>query len=166
MQADLPHMPSDIINTWLIPHYNRFGWPPKIDNEWRFILGPGNDLSFLQQLTWHHQEIALTPQKLKSSDRQRIIDMFRTHVLGQRTIYSSMCDGPERFRNCCDYIKSNKKFPHPVVLMQRPDGYEVFDGNHRLTSFFYLYGWFKVENDETRDPALSDVQCCWIGSLR
>ena len=51
MQADLPNLPVEIIDTWHLTFYKSFGWPPRIDNEWRYVLGPGNDRIFLQGLT-------------------------------------------------------------------------------------------------------------------
>jgi hypothetical protein len=165
MQADLPNMPTDVIDIWLSTFYNRFGWPPELDNEWRYVLGQGNDLAFLQKLAWQQQEIQLSPELLEPSSRQMIVDLFRTYVLGHTTIYTSMSDGPERFRSCCEFIRSHKKFPRPVVLRQSTNGYHILDGNHRLTAFFYLFGWFNIKNDETPDPELSDVQTTWIGTL-
>jgi hypothetical protein len=50
IRADLPDMPDEVISIWLSIHFGRFGWPPKIDNDWRYVLGLGRDLKFLQSL--------------------------------------------------------------------------------------------------------------------
>jgi hypothetical protein len=46
IKNDLPQTPDDVIDIWLTTHFERFGWPPRISNEWRYILGLGNDLEF------------------------------------------------------------------------------------------------------------------------
>ena len=45
MKADLPNWPDDVIDGWLVTFYNRFGWPPRGDNDWRYIIGRNRDLA-------------------------------------------------------------------------------------------------------------------------
>ncbi len=95
MQADLPNMPAEIIDIWLLTHYKRFGWPPRVDNDWRYILGSGNDLSFLQRHSWQRPEIRLSPERLAPTSQEMTVDLFRTYVLGHTTFYTVIGDGPD-----------------------------------------------------------------------
>jgi hypothetical protein len=159
-------MPDEIIDMWLVPQYRRFGWPPTLTNDWRYVLLPGNDLRFLQNIVWKQEPVSLSPQRLEPTSQQMISDMFRTYVLNRITAYTAIVDGPQRFRSCCEYIKANKVFPRPVALLETINGFRVLDGHHRLTALFYLYGCFEIDNDETSDPTISDTQTAWVGTLR
>ena len=88
--------------------------------------------------------------------------MFRGHILQELTHLSMMSDGTQRFRNCCAYLKTHGVYPHPIVLQRTDAGYFVLDGNHRLAAYFYLYGYFVVENDETPDFNVRELQEAWI----
>ncbi len=70
LKADLPNTPEEVISVWLLTHFKRFGWSPQVDNDWRYILGLGNGLQFLQGLNWNKATIALTPNMLCERWRQ------------------------------------------------------------------------------------------------
>jgi hypothetical protein len=93
-----------------------------------------------------------------------IVDMFRAHVLKERTIFSSMSDGAERFNSACAFLKAHGKFPRPIVLEVSTDGFRVRDGFHRLTAFFYLYGYFKIENGEVPCLEVTAEQEVWVAN--
>ena len=167
IKADLPNTPDDIINTWLLTYFKKLGWQPKIDNDWRYILGVGRGLEFLQSMQWHKDCIEITPNNLTPKSLGIIIDLFNTHVLRQHTVYSVMMgDGLGRFNRCVAYLKEYGEFPCPVILEQTDNGYRVLDGNHRITAYFYLYGYFKIENDETPCMNVADKQFTWIGKIK
>ncbi len=73
-----------------------------------------------------------------------------------------MSDGPERFNSCCTYMKEHGVFPQPIMLLSTPNGYDVLDGNHRLAAFFYLYGYFNIENAEIPCLKVANEQEVWI----
>ena len=165
MKADLPDMPDEVIDGWLATHYNRFGWPPRVDNEWRYVLRPGNDLSYLQGLKWQKEAMHLPPQALSPKDLQIVTDLYETHVLNRQTFYTMMMsDGRERFTRCCEYLKEHGTFPHPVILQRRTEGFWILDGNHRLTAYFHLYGYFNVGSPESFNLAVKQQQEFWVAS--
>ena len=61
-------------------------------------------------------------------------------------------------------MKEHGHFPRPIILGTNRNGFDVLDGNHRLTAYFYLYGYFQVENDETPALNVSEQQEVWIAS--
>jgi hypothetical protein len=165
IKADLPNFPEEVIDGWLMTHFKRFGWPPKVGNDWRYILRPGNDLSYLQNLKWQKKKIKLTPSLLSPDDLYAVTSLFRSHVLKQTTFFSvMMSDGHERFKSCCAYLKEHGRFPKPVVLEMRPEGLWILDGNHRMTAFLYLYGYFKIEDPSIPCLNVQDEQEVWMAT--
>lgn len=167
IQRDLPDLPHDVAEKWLLPmtHRPNFGWPPTLTSEWRFVLGRGNDIAYLKALSWKQHELALKPTMLRPEDMKMIIGLFQAHVLKQPNLYSaSMSDGAERFRKCCDYLKEHGTFPWPVVLQGIEGVYRVLDGAHRLCAFFYLYGYFNIQNEETPSLKVAEKQAYWIAT--
>lgn len=164
IRTDIPNTPDDVIDIWLIPHFKRFHWPPTAGNEWRYVLGLGNDLAWLQSLTWAKSIVALSPKLLSPKGLETVVTLSRTHLLGEATAISTMSDSYARFRRCCNFLKQHGSFPRPIILGTSRDGFDVLDGNHRLSAYFYLYGYFDVENDETPALNVSEQQEVWIAS--
>jgi hypothetical protein len=93
-----------------------------------------------------------------------IVGLLQTYVLNQPTMYSTITDGPARFRRCCDFLKEHGTFPRPVVLENIGSRLDVLDGHHRLTAFFFLYGYFKVEHPDVGWPTVQAEQDVWVAS--
>lgn len=164
IKTDLPETPDEVIDIWLSTFFRRFGWPPRNDNDWRYVLRGSKDLAYLQSLQWEKKAIELRPDILHPEDLNIIIGLFSTHVLGQRTVFSSMSDGARRFNAAKDYLKENGVFPRAIVLGSSSQGYHVLDGSHRMTAFLYLYGFFNVQNEEVPCLNVKQLQEVWIGS--
>lgn len=164
IRTDAPNTPDDVIDIWLVPHFNRFGWPPTQSNQWQYVLGRGNDLGWLKSLAWTKSTIALSPELLSPKGLETVVTLSRTHLLSETTALSMMSDSYARFRSCCDYLKQHGRFPRPIILGASRDGFDVLDGNHRLTAYFYLYGYFEVEKEETPALNVSERQEVWIAS--
>ncbi len=167
IQNDLPGMPAEIIDIWLEPLSRRknVGWPPTAENDWRFILGRERDLTYLQSLKWKRVELEIKPSLFIKRDINIIVELYHSYVLEETTIYSlSMSDGKDRFQQCCSYLKKHGVSPKPVILEQTTEGIHVFDGYHRLCAFFYLYGYFKIENDEVPCLNVLPNQEVWLSS--
>ena len=75
-----------------------------------------------------------------------------------------MIDGAEGFTNCCTFLKQHGVFPWPIILEKLNTGYRVLDGSHRICAFFYLYGYFNVDNDETPCLDIKAQQAAWIAN--
>jgi hypothetical protein len=164
IRTDLPNTPNEVISVWLSTHFKRFGWPPRVDNDWRYVLGLGRDLQFLQSLRWTKQSVKPTPRMLAEPALATIIGLFQTYVLKQTTVYSAIGDGLERFDSCCAYLRERGVFPQPVVLLSSPDGHTVLDGNHRMTAFFYLYGYFRIDHEGIPCLKVTAEQEAWIAT--
>lgn len=165
LKPDLPNMPDEVIEVWLITHFNRFGWPPSSNREWRYIFGLNREFSYFQSMRWERTEIALHPRLLSPTALQTIVGLVQTHYFGQFTAFSMMSDSRERLQNCTDYLKEHGNFPKPVILQDTPEGYEILDGNHRVTAFFYLSGMFNLRNDDPDVPCpmVQSSQTFWVG---
>lgn len=156
IKSDLPNTPDDVIDVWLLPHSKRqgFGWPPRIDNEWRYVLGLGRDLSYFQKMHWELREIKITPENLTPNSLSLIQSLYQVHSL----------KGLERVANSMAYIKEHGKFPRPIVLEETSKGYDILDGSHRITAYFYLYGWFVTEDKNVPYINVTDTQIIWVGN--
>jgi hypothetical protein len=164
IKADLPDMPDEVIEDWLLTHHKRFGWPPRVDNDWRYVLRQGNDLGYLQGLKWYKETFHLSPDMLSPKDQEIIIGMLRAHVLNEANFYSMMSDGMDRFESCLQYIKANGVFPKRPILQRHPEGVWILDGNHRLTAYFYLYGYMNVNIPGIPDSNVKEMQEFWVAS--
>lgn len=161
--ADLPNIPEEVVEIWLLPHYNRFKvWPPTLDSEWRFVLGRGRDLKYLRSTSWRRELVDLSPSLFSPLGWRAIHGLFVTHILHRVTEYSVMTDSFDRFQSCVQYLRENGVFPKPVILNDTASGFEVWDGNHRLTAFFYLYGWFKINDPTVPCLNVEQSQAVWI----
>lgn len=161
--ADLPNLPKEVIEVWLLPHFNRFNvWPPTIDSEWHFVLGRGRDLEYLRSTSWRKELLDLSPSSFSPLGWQAIHGLFVTHVLHRVTAYSVMTDSFDRFQACVEYLRENGIFPKPVILNDTGSGFEVWDGNHRLTAFFYLFGYFNIDDPTIPCLNVKQSQVAWI----
>lgn len=154
IKADLPNTPDDVIDIWLLPHSKRkgFGWPPRKNNEWKYVLGLDRAFSDLQKLRWELEEIIITPEVLNPSSKDMIEIIYQSYA----------SDGYKRVADLVAYMMEYGKFPRPVILEKTPEGYSVLDGSHRITAYFYLCGYFKAEDKILRHIHAKDAQSAWI----
>ena len=165
ISRDLPAVPDQLVDGWLLPFTSRVGWPPTKGNDWRYILGLHRDLEYLQRCTWERKTIAISPSIFVRRDLGIVVNLFRTHVLKEATIFSdSMSDGLARFTSCKDYLTEHGSFPWPVVIESSREGYHILDGYHRLSAYCYLFGYFKIENEEVPCLKVAAEQQVWIGT--
>jgi len=155
---DLPNFPDDVVEQFLLPFAKDLGWPPgKFENDpsnrWEKIL-LFNDLDYWRKLKWNKKTLKLTPYNLLPKDKEIIVNLMLSNVLGQITVYSiTMSDSKERFDRICTYLKREGVFPKTVAIEQMGDKFRIIDGCHRLASHFYLGGWLNIKDDEL--PCLS-----------
>lgn len=167
IKDSLPYTPTDIIDIWLAPIAKNYGWPPSQYNNWRYVLGKERRLEYLQCLDWTLNDIELIPKMIIPHDFDIVTELFKSYVLKQKTIYSmTMPDGFDRFQKCCEYIKSNGIFPRPIIIENINNLYHIFDGYHRLTAFFYLYGFFNVSKKDVHSLKVQSIQKAWIAKKR
>lgn len=167
LKPDLPNMPDEVIDVWLMTHYRRFGWPPTANPQWKYIFGLGRPLEYFQHMNWERAGLELTPHLLTPKALQVIVGLVETHYFHRDTVFArTMSDSRERLENCMAYLKEHGTFPRPVILHATPQGYEILDGNHRMTAFFYLWGMFNIPNGDPDVPCLKvqNAQPFWVGS--
>jgi len=171
IKEDLPKFPDDFIEQWLVPFSKDIGWPPRTDlsgcicggwDGWYGILRSKN-LDYWKNLDWRKEKIALTPDDLVVKDRKMITSLVLANVCNEVNIYSHpVLKSKERFDSIFCYIRKVGTFPKTVALEKLNDKYRLIDGCHRLASYFYLIGWFKVCGEDIPCLNVSREQEYWI----
>jgi hypothetical protein len=166
MQSYIPNTPEEVIDIWLRPHSTRegFGWPPKPDSDWRYVLREQNGFEYLKSLTWQKKTIEISPDIFVKEDLDIVVGLFKAHVLKHQNMFSNMSDSIERIENCCSYLKEHGVFPRPVILEETAHGFKILDGNHRILAMMYLYGYFNVESPEVPNLNVHKAQNVWVAS--
>jgi hypothetical protein len=167
----LPNFPEEVIETWLLPFAVSEGWPPKIDSDgiplerWRYLLAKKR-WSEIQNLSWSKETKHISIQEIGSKSLSSLIQIFEAVVLGQSNLMSmSIPDLKQRFENIVDYISQNGEMPNPPILyINDMNKYEVFDGNHRLSAYYYCFGYFKVDVETNLMLKTEENQIYWIAS--
>ena len=158
---DLPNFPEDVVEQFLLPFAEEYGWPPgkrenDPSNQWKSILRL-NDLKYWRQVKWNKKTLKLSPDKLIPKDIEMVEDLMRANVQGQINMYSiTMPSSKKRFDCICTYLKDEGVYPRTVAIEQMGDRFRIIDGCHRLAAYFYLRGLFKIEDDKV--PCLSVME--------
>lgn len=164
---DLPNFPEDVVEQFLLPYAEELGWPPgKCENDpsnhWKYILRL-NDLTYWRQVRWNKKTLKLFPLKLLPKDLEIVVGLMRANVQGQINIYSiTMPNSKERFERICTYLKNEGVYPRTVAIEQIGDRFRIIDGSHRLAAYFYLRGWFKIEDDKVPCLSVMEEQEYWV----
>ncbi len=167
IQDTLPNFPDDIIDQWILPFVDTDGWPPtdeqgKLRNGWRFILG--KDMAYWRSIKWELKESELLSEHLGRMSKSQINDIFQVAVLGASNHMSQIYDLKARFDQVVTYISVNGTYPRPPILVVMDAQYEIMDGNHRVSAYFYCVGAFaKAPNLEVVQKTKRH-QRMWIGT--
>lgn len=133
IKKDLPNFSDEIIQNWLLPIADNYGWPPK-NKEWESIL-LFKTVGFWQAKKWKKQNIDLN----KITFSQDTIDisngLYEAHMLGQDNLFSKIKNGQARVIRVLLYLIKNGKFPKPICLLCEQNQYSVLDGNHRFVAW-------------------------------
>ena len=165
--TDLPNFPEEVVEQFLLPFAKELGWPPgKSENDpfnrWKYILRK-NDLKYWRQLKWNKEILKLSPHQLLPKDIEMVLGLIEANVNKKTNIYSmTMQDSKERFDRICTYLKNEGVYPSTVALEQIGDRFTIIDGCHRLAAYFYLLGWFKIEDDKLPCLSVIEEQEYWI----
>lgn len=167
----MPNFPEDVVEQFLLPYAEDFGWPPgkcenDPSNQWNPILR-SNDLNYWQQVKWNKKTLKLSPHKLMPEDIRIVVTMMRAHVQGQINMYSiPSFKSKERFERICAYLKNEGVYPRTVAIEQMGERFRIIDGFHRLAAYFYLRGWFKIKNDKLPCLSVKEEQEYWVAEAR
>lgn len=171
LKETLPEFPAEVLEDWLLPYANSEGWPPAKDNDsvpegrWRFLLG-GRTLSQLRNIKWQEQNRHLSIYELRADYQQICVDMVLGAIQGHVNLYSSSIkDLPERFHSILNYLREHGSLPKAPTLLSSPTGFQVLDGNHRLSAYFYGYGYFNLPVDDALMDKTAGTQRFWVGSI-
>jgi hypothetical protein len=167
IKKDLPNFPDDVVEQFLLPYAKKLGWPPEnckndSNNRWKNILR-SNDLAYWRQVGWNKEILKLSPHELLSKDYKIVVDLMRTNVQVQDTFYRIMLDSKERFDRICLHLKQESVYPRTVAIERIGGKYRILDGCHRLSAYFYLCGWFNIEDDTVPCLGVKDEQEYWVG---
>lgn len=92
-----------------------------------------------------------------------MVQMMLGAVQGQWNIYSySIPDLSERFNRILDHFREHGVYPSPPALLLEDGGLTILDGNHRMSAYFYAYGYFMLDPGEELQLRTQDLQSYWI----
>ena len=164
---DLPNFPVDVVEQFLLPYAEDFGWPPgkredDLNNNWKYILRK-NDLIYWREVKWNKKTLKLSPHNLLPKDIEIVVNLMQANVQGKTTLFSlAMPKSKERFDRICSYLKREGMFPKTVAIEQIGDRFRIVDGSHRLSAYFYLRGWFKIKDEKVLCLNVKEEQDYWV----
>ena len=92
-----------------------------------------------------------------------MVKMVLGAIRREVNLYSlSIPDLEERFHRIVDYLKEHSSLPKPPTLVRQTGGLEILDGNHRLSAYFYCYGYFKLDIPDDVLLATNENQRFWL----
>ncbi len=134
-------------------------------NRWRYLLGR-KSLSEFKTLSWSKVTKHISIHEIDGESLSSLIQIFEAAILGYDNLMSlSIHDLKQRFDNIVNYIQQNGEMPNaPILYLNDMKKYEIFDGNHRLSAYYYCYGYFNVKVDSNLKLKTQKDQTYWISS--
>jgi len=171
IKSTLPNFPDEVIETWLLPFAVSEGWPPVIGSDgvplkrWRYLLGR-KPLSEFKTLSWSKVTKHISIHEFDRESLSSLIQIFEAAILGCDNLMSlSIHDLKQRFDNIVNYIQQNGKMPNaPILYLNDMKKYEIFDGNHHLSAYYYCCGYFNVDVESNLKLKTQKNQIYWIAS--
>ena len=171
LKATLPNFPDEVLAEWLLPYANYEGWPPAKDDysapegRWRYLLDSCT-LTQLRSINWQEHNRHLSIHELHPDFQKICVDIVLGAVEGQVNLYSSSIkDLSERFHRILSYLREHGSLPTAPAMLSTPTGFKVLDGNHRLSAYFYGYGYINLPIDGNLMDKTSSTQRFWVGSI-
>lgn len=167
LHTDLPNIPKDIINQWLLPFANDIGWPPTADR-WQGILKE-TDISYWKTTKWSLEKIHTSSFIKNTPSNSTLTALYEAYFLGiTNEITESLGErSKERCHVQLHQLINHGKFREPLILFNYGKGNEVVDGNHRLASYI---AWKHFKTSEafiaklsTTPKELYQFQYAWVG---
>ena len=164
----LPNFPDEVIKEWLLPFAESEGWPPQLGydgislDRWRYLLGL-RPFSFFQRLDWKKEYKHISIHEIAEKSQPALVQIFEAAILGRHNIMSSSISNlKERFESVVKYIKAYGLMPKAPALLLEKDKYYILDGNHRLSAYYYCYGYFGVDVESELMLTTEKNQNYWI----
>lgn len=156
-----PNIPEEVFQLWLDGRIEANGWPPTTQ-VWKAALG-NRSIAFWQSLTWSKKIVRLIFDHFSERSRLILQEIFEACAYNApNRVNQYMGDQSSRkYVSLLKYIVDNhqmkQNLPKPPILLLDGNFYEIADGNHRLSLFFF----FRSQSS-TKD-ILDEEQLVWIG---
>lgn len=170
IRATLPNFPDEILREWLLPFAKTEGWPPADGpyempkGRWKYLL-TRRALAYWSNLQWQKVQSHISANALTPRSLQIIVSLAMGAICGEVNIYTMQITNlKERFFQVIDHLKEYGTLPKPPVLVKRPSGFDIIDGNHRLAAYYYAYGYLDIPGIEGGVLLnAAEEQDFWIG---
>lgn len=143
IQSLFPAMPPDVLNLWLGPGVDNYGWPFQsvldsiTDSEWSgFLLG--RSLSFWSQVEWRLLALTVNPAIFHPDTISRFDWIIDNCAFGEETPTANLQNTKQRFWAATSFIRANQAMPQPLVALFNGCDFTILDGNHRLAAAVFL----------------------------
>ncbi|BBL57227.1 hypothetical protein [Methylomonas koyamae] len=146
-------MPDQVFNEWLVERIESAGWPP-VGPRWNALLG-GYTSDTWATFSWNQEELDLYNLTYSKESIRIIKGLSEARFGGVENAYASIERSEERMRRIHQYVKSTRKLPGSVVLIDGPP-WEIIDGCHRITMYV---GW--IRNKELAG-GVDRLQKAWV----
>ena len=146
IEKELPNFPREIIEQWLLPFAEDYGWPP--NEEWREKWQKTLTLSLEEwrNMNWKLETWDMTNFPLSFQGQACLTGMQKCYWLGEENTYTKLKtegNGLNRHLRALQYILEHGEFPFPIVAREDFDfaflhglgGFRLMDGNHRLLAW-------------------------------
>ncbi len=136
-------MPDEVFEMWLEPIAEHYGWPfvkpdeSKDGTKWAEVFGD-HDLNYWVSVKWRFSEIAMTEKTFTDFTWFRLDSIINGCVEGIPTLFTGVAESKERFRACADFIRNNGRIPGPIIVLDKGNGIEIVDGNHRIAALLHI----------------------------
>jgi hypothetical protein len=171
LKASLPNFPDEVLVDWLFPYAKTEGWPLapderfKPEKRWRYLLR-NRPLTYWQSIRWAKVTRHISIQELRKDNQEIMVHMALGALKGQKNLYSeSIPDLKERFARIVSYIGECGLMPKPPTLIREAGGLSVLDGNHRMSAYYYCYGYFTIDPGAELQLKTKEIQEFWVGEI-
>lgn len=150
-------MPEEIFQLWFDGRIEANGWPP-LSNAWVGALRD-RPLNYWERLNWKIETVSLDFNSFLPPAQRIVNGLIEANINGIENDYSEIGNSRLRIKNILDYIQTNRSLPRTLILLCENAAFEIVDGSHRLSVFFYL------KTQGFSDDLLPKEQEIWIGEL-
>jgi hypothetical protein len=141
----LTAMPNDVFLIWLAPLVSANGWPfrsissPTAGTVWTQYFD-GHSIKAISQLSWKRHPIPCLFNSFVPICQDRIRWIIDAHTKGLKTPCANLKNGGGKasFLRSRSFIARTGRLHTPAILIKQPGGYQIMDGNHRISAMFTL----------------------------
>lgn len=125
---EVPNIPADVRNDWLLPSAKHNGWPPS-GLYWTGVLLM-REINFWKDTTWTEEEVNLE-KALWSFGTCDAIQQMHKGFFGDPTTLFGTKHERERILSIIKFLFETGTLPGKMSLLAVGDGFELADGHHR-----------------------------------